>query len=87
MRVMFWFYWRIRFEACKRLVRVIFHGYINSLLILIQFQLNSTETFTIPINSYIVVLLNVLIRWSKKISKKIGDKVVDENTNIVGHVR
>ena len=42
---------------CKNLVDIIWHGDINIFLIIIPFQLNSTENFTIPINSEVVVFL------------------------------
>ena len=41
--------------ACKIFVGVSFHGEISSFLIIIPFQINSTENFTIPINSDIIM--------------------------------
>ena len=64
MRGMLWFYWRRMVEARKSLVDVIWHGYINIFVIIIPFQLNSTENFTIPINIDIVIFLNIFIRCS-----------------------
>ena len=55
------FYWRRMMYACKSLVEIIWNWYIDSFLIMIPFQLNSTENFTIPINSDIVVFLMCLL--------------------------
>ena len=55
------FYWRRMMYACKSLVDIIWNWYIDSFLIMIPFQLNSTENFTIPINSDIVVFLMCLL--------------------------
>ena len=55
MRGVLWFYWRIIVEACKILVYRIWHGEIKSFIIIIPFQLNYIENFTIPTNIDIVV--------------------------------
>ena len=87
MRVMLWFYWKKIFEACKILVDVIFHGEINIFLTIIPFQLNSTKTFAIPINSDIVVFLNVFIRCpSLCFPKQLAPKFSMRRLNTVGCV-
>ena len=55
MRGMLWFYWRIMVEVRKIFVDSIRHGKTNIFLIIILFQMNYTEYFTIPIDSDIIV--------------------------------
>ena len=58
-------------EACKISVVVIWHVKNNRFLIIIPFQINSTEYFIIPNDSDIVVFLNALIIWSEMCFPKI----------------
>ena len=77
MRVTLCFYWRITVEVCKSLVDIIWYGEVNSFMIIIPFQLNSTENFTIPIKSDIIVFFLYLCDGLHYISHKQFVKVVD----------
>ena len=65
---------------CKILVEIIWCGEINSFLVVISFQLNSTDTFTIPINNDVVIfkcIYYMVSIWfqifgAKVINNKIG---------------
>ena len=89
MMGMLWFYWRRMVRACKIFVDIICHGDINSFLIIIPNHMNSTEKFTIPTNSDIIVFLNLLIRWSALwfLFKTLVPKSSTSRLKVVGHVQ
>ena len=78
MRGMLIFYWKRMVQAPNILDDVIWHGEIDIFLIIIPFQLNPTENFTITIKSDVLVFLKFIDYMASTVfSKKKGAKVVN----------
>ena len=71
--------WKRMVEACKSFVDILLHRNINGLIVIIQFKINSTEDFTIPVDSDIVVIFHCISYMTGTVlSHNFGTKVIDD---------
>ena len=72
---------------CKIIVQIIWRGDITGFLIVISFQLNSTDIFTIPINSDVVIFKCIYYMVSILLQTSFAQKSLTTIFIVVGCAR